>query len=288
MKAIILAGGTGSRLYPTTKATSKQLLPIYDKPLIYYPLSTLMLAGFREILIIVKDEDVKGFKQLLGNGSQFGMQIDYEIQNQPNGIAECFLIGESFIASDSCALILGDNIFHGSGLQKLLKEQTANDGATVFATSVKDPERFGIVELAENGVPINIEEKPKSPKSTLAVTGLYFYDKSVVEKAKTIKPSARGELEITDLNRMYLEDRNLKVCVLPRGTVWMDAGTVDSMHSASEYIKAIEDRQSLKIGCPEEIAWRQGWLNGIDMKKLSSSYPAGPYSEYLKSLIPDN
>ena len=285
MRAILLAGGTGSRLFPSTKASSKQLLPVYDKPLIYYSLSTLMLAGFREILLIVRSQDLESFRRLLGDGSHLGIAISYEIQNKPNGIAESFLIGENFISGGSCALLLGDNIFHGAGLQQLLKVQAQNTGATVFATQVKDPERFGVVDIDAFGNALSIEEKPANPKSKLAVTGLYFYDSDVIQFAKSLVPSSRGELEITDLNNLYLQNSKLKVNVFPRGTVWLDAGTVDSMHSASEYVKAIENRQSLKIGCPEEVAWRQKWLSDSEFVKLAQSYPEGPYAEYLINLV---
>jgi glucose-1-phosphate thymidylyltransferase len=284
MKAIILAGGSGSRLFPSTKAISKQLLPIHDKPLIYYSLSTLMLAGFREIQVIAKRSDMSGFQELLQNGSHLGIDISYEIQSEPNGIAECFLISENFINNDPCTLILGDNIFHGSGFQHLLKSQSGNSGATIFATKVKDPNRFGIVEVDKDGKPITIEEKPIYPRSDLAVTGLYYYDQYVVKYAKTLRPSQRGELEITDLNKIYLEQGKLNVNVLARGTVWLDAGTIDSMHSASEYVKAIEDRQSLKIGCPEEIAWRQGWITTDELLALCGTYPDSPYASYLRTL----
>ena len=262
MKGIILAGGSGTRLYPLTMVTSKQLLPVYDKPMIFYPLSVLMMAGIREILIISTPQDLPNFEKLFGNGNDLGLKLSYKVQPSPDGLAQAFLLGEEFIDGDSCAMVLGDNIFYGSGLGKHLRQAAAkNQGATVFGYYVDDPERFGIVEFDENGKAISIEEKPKNPKSNYCVTGLYFYDKNVCEYAKQIKPSARGELEITDLNKIYLEKGNLDVITLGRGYAWLDTGTMDALSEATEFIKVIENRQGIQISAIEEIAYKNNWIN---------------------------
>ena len=284
MKGIVLAGGTGSRLWPITKGLSKQLLPVYDKPMIYYPISTLMLAGIREILIITTPEDQVLFKKLLGDGSSYGVQFEFAIQDNPNGIAESFLIGKNFIGSDDIALILGDNIFHGVGFGQQLKAVEKIDGAEIFASKVSDPERYGVVELSENGIPQSIIEKPKIPKSNFAVTGLYFYDNRVVDLAKNLKPSARGELEITAVNQEYLYLGKLKVKIMERGTVWLDTGTFESLHAAGNYIKVIEDRQGIKIGCLEEVAWRSGWITDSQLENAANLYKTNPYRDYLLGL----
>ena len=285
-KGIILAGGNGSRLYPITKATSKQLIPVYDKPMIYYPLSTLMLAGIRDILIITTPNDRDTFEKLLGNGSQFGINIKYKIQAKPEGIAQAFLIAEEFIKNSSVTLILGDNLFHGDFLvNQLQKNYLLNEGASIFAYSVSDPQRYGVVEFDSKGKAYNIEEKPLNPKSKFAITGLYFYDDSVVEKAKKIKPSDRGELEITDLNKMYMKEGKLTVEKMNRGMTWLDTGTTDSLHEASSYIRLLEKRQGLKIGCPEEIAWRMGFINDEELNLLSENLLKSGYGDYLKSII---
>ena len=285
-KGIILAGGNGSRLYPITKATSKQLIPVYDKPMIYYPLSTLMLAGIREILIITTPHDNESFINLLGNGSQFGINIKYKIQKKPEGIAQAFLIGEEFIDNSGVTLILGDNLFHGDFLvNRLQKNYLLNEGASIFAYSVIDPERYGVVEFDSKGVVYNIVEKPKNPKSKFAITGLYFYDNSVVEKAKQIKPSDRGELEITDLNKLYMEEGKLIVEKMSRGMTWLDTGTTDSLHEASSYIRLLEKRQGQKIGCPEEVAWRMGFINDDQLYSLSLDVIKSGYGEYLQSIL---
>ena len=283
-KGIILAGGTGSRLFPITKGVSKQLLPVYDKPMIYYPLSTLMLAGIEDILIITTPLDIIHFKDLLGNGNDWGIQINYEIQKEPKGIAEAFLIGEKFINNNPVALILGDNLFHGEDLINKLKKCAQTNIPTIFAYQVHDPERYGVIEFSNTGKVISIEEKPKNPKSSYAITGLYFFDQTVVEKAKIIKPSKRGELEITDINQMYLSEDNLKVELLSRGMAWLDTGTCDSLHEASSYIKTIEHRQGLKVGCPEEIAFKNGWINLDHLNSLASSLSKNGYGKYLKNL----
>ena len=285
-KGIILAGGNGSRLYPITKATSKQLIPVYDKPMIYYPLSTLMLAGIKDILIITTPHDNESFKLLLGNGSQFGININYKIQTKPEGIAQAFLIAEDFIENSSVTLILGDNLFHGDFLaNRLQKSYQLNEGASIFAYSVVDPERYGVVEFDSNGLAYNIEEKPTEPKSKYAITGLYFYDNSVVDKAKKIKPSERGELEITDLNKMYMKEGKLIVEKMNRGMTWLDTGTTDSLHEASSYIRSLEKRQGLKIGCPEEVAWRMGFINNEQLYSLSFELTKSGYGEYLQNIL---
>ena len=285
-KGIILAGGSGSRLYPITKATSKQLIPVYDKPMIYYPLSTLMLAGIKDILIITTPHDNENFRGLLGNGSQFGITIKYKIQSKPDGIAQAFLIAEDFIENSSVTLILGDNLFHGDFLaNRLQKLYLINEGASIFAYSVSDPERYGVVEFDSKGIAYNIEEKPKNPKSKFAITGLYFYDNTVVEKAKKIKPSFRGELEITDLNKIYMKEGKLIVEKMSRGMTWLDTGTTDSLHEASSYIRLLEKRQGLKIGCPEEVAWRVGFIDDEQLYSLSIDLTKSGYGKYLQTIL---
>lgn len=284
-KGIILAGGSGSRLYPITKGVCKQLLPVYDKPMIYYPLSTLMLAGVRDILIITKIEDIDKFKNILGNGDSFGINLQYEIQEKPEGLAQAFLIGESFLDGSPSILILGDNLFYGKGLGTQLKEAYNRKNSTIFAYPVSDPERYGIVDFAKDGRVIGIEEKPSNPKSKYAITGLYFYDETVVEKAKQIRPSKRGELEISDLNNIYLEEKSLSVELFNRGMAWLDTGTTESLLDASFFIKTIEFRQGLKISCPEEIAWRQGWIDDEKLLKLAQPLIKSGYGEYIISLL---
>lgn len=285
MKGIILAGGSGTRLYPLTIAVSKQLMPVYDKPMVYYPLSTLMLAGINEILIITTPEDQAAFKKLLGDGSQVGCRFEYVVQPKPEGLAQAFILGADFIGKDPAALVLGDNIFYGSGMGTLLKNKANPDGAVVFAYQVHDPERYGVVEFDKNNRVLSIEEKPEQPKSHFAVPGLYFYDNDVVAIAKAIKPSHRGELEITDINRVYLEKGKLEVGVLDRGTAWLDTGTFDSLIQAGQFIEVIEKRQGLKIGCIEEIAYRNGWIDDAQMEKLANVYMKSGYGVYLKKMI---
>jgi glucose-1-phosphate thymidylyltransferase len=285
MKGIVLAGGTGSRLWPLTRVVSKQLLPIYDKPLIFYPISTLMLAGIRDILIISTPEDLPRFESLLGDGEAIGVNFKYAIQEQPRGLAEAFIIGESFIEDDQVALVLGDNIFHGTGLGRALNESLEPNSARIFAYKVSDPQRYGVIELNENSEPLSISEKPLVPLSKFAIPGLYFYDHDVIEIAKTIKPSNRKELEITSINQHYLAKNRLRVTVLDRGTAWFDTGTVDSLNSATQYVHAIQSRQDTKIACLEEIAWTNGWINKDQLFHAASSYASGSeYRLYLESL----
>lgn len=285
MKGIILAGGSGTRLYPLTMITSKQLLPVYDKPMIYYPLSTLMLAGIQDILIISTPQDLPNFEKLLGDGSQFGINLSYKEQPSPDGLAQAFIIGKDFIGDDCCAMVLGDNIFYGNGFRTILKDasrKSKKGEATIFGYYVNDPKRFGIVEFDKNGKVISVEEKPEKPKSNYCVTGLYFYDNRVVEYAKHVKPSARGELEITDLNRMYLEDGTLNVQLLGRGYAWLDTGTMDSLVEAADFIQMIEKRQGIKISAPEEIAYINNWISKETILKSAERYGKSPYGEHLK------
>lgn len=290
MKGIILAGGSGTRLYPLTRVTSKQLLPIYDKPMIYYPLSTLMLAGIKDILVISTPEDTPRFKELLGDGRNFGVNLSYAVQKSPDGLAQAFLIGEEFIGNEPCAMILGDNIFYGGWFRKNLEEavKSANEGkATIFGYYVNDPERFGIVEFDKDRNVISVEEKPKHPKSNYCITGLYFYDKRVVEMAKKVKPSDRGELEITDLNRLYLEENDLKVQILGRGFAWMDTGTMDSLMEAATFVQTVQNRQGVVISAPEEIAYYEKWISKEELLKSAKRYGKSPYGKHLKRVAED-
>lgn len=286
MKGIILAGGSGTRLYPVTKAISKQVVPIYDKPLIYYPLSVLMLAGIKDILVISTPRDIGTFEELLGNGNNLGLKIEYAIQEHPNGLAEAFIIGENFIGNDACALVLGDNMFYGHGLTGIVKEAVKREaGATIFGYYVNDPKSFGVVEFDEDGKAISLEEKPEKPKSNFAIPGLYFYDNSVVEKAKAVKPSHRGELEITTLNEMYLNEGTLNVLSLGRGMAWLDTGTHDGLLEASNFVKTIQSRQGVMVACLEEIAYKNGWISKEKVEELAKSLLKSHYGEYLMNLI---
>lgn len=286
MKGIILAGGSGTRLYPLTKSISKQIMPIYDKPMIYYPLSVLMLANIREILIISTERDLPVFRELLGDGSDFGVRLEYKVQEKPNGLAEAFLIGEEFVGNDNVALILGDNIFFGSGFSGLLEEAgKIKEGAVIFGYPVKDPTSYGVVEFDQNGKAISLEEKPKVPKSNFAIPGLYFYDNTVIEKAKNVKPSSRGELEITTVNEMYLNEKNLNVKILGRGIAWLDTGTHEALHEAANFVEAIQKRQGFYIACIEEIAYKKGWIDNKKIEELAETLQKTEYGKYLKELI---
>ncbi|MEI6406009.1 MAG: glucose-1-phosphate thymidylyltransferase RfbA [Actinomycetes bacterium] len=281
MKGIVLAGGTGSRLWPVTKGVSKQLVPVYDKPLIFYPISTLMMAGIRDIIVITTPEDQTSFQRLLGDGSSFGINIKYEVQPSPDGLAQAFLIAEKHIEGRKCALVLGDNLFYGPGLGSQLTQFAQIEGAQIFAYRVSDPERYGVVEFGGDGKAISIEEKPVHPKSSYAIPGLYFYDENILEIARAVKPSARGELEISSVNQTYLERGNLHVSILPRGTAWLDTGTFTSLHDASSYVRALEERQGTKISCLEEIAFRHGWISKSELLDLAAAYKSSPYGAYL-------
>lgn len=285
MKGIILAGGSGTRLYPLTMVTSKQLLPVYDKPMIFYPLSTLMLAGIKEILIISTPQDTPNFEKLLGDGRQYGINLTYAVQESPDGLAQAFIIGEEFIGNDTCAMVLGDNIFYGNGFSKILQEAVANDGrATVFGYYVEDPERFGVVEFDDNGKVLSVEEKPTQPKSNYAITGLYFYDNRVVEYAKSLHPSKRGELEITDLNRLYLEEGELDVKLLGRGFAWLDTGTMDSLVHAGQFVQTLSQRQGITISAIEEIAYNKGWITKEQLIEAAHKYGKSPYGQHLQKV----
>lgn len=284
MRGIVLAGGTGSRLWPSTISVSKQLLPIYDKPLIHYPIATLMAAGIREILIICTEWDLPSFKKLLGDGHQLGIKFEYAIQSKPRGLADALLIGRDFIANSNCALILGDNIFHGAGLGRQLAEHKNGEGARIFAYRVSDPRSYGVVEFDTSGNILSLEEKPNSPKSNFAVPGLYFYDSKAVEFTETLKPSSRNEIEITDLNNLYLSKGELHVTLLPRGTAWLDTGSPQSMHDASTYVRILEERQGAKVACLEELAWRMGWISSEELNQLAKQFGSTPYAEYLFSI----
>lgn len=286
MKGIILAGGSGTRLYPLTLVTSKQLLPVYDKPMIFYPLSTLMLAGIREILIISTPQDLPNFERLLGDGSRYGIKLEYKVQPYPEGLAQAFIIGEEFIAGDFCAMILGDNIFYGAGLNQHLKDAASRkEGATIFGYYVDDPERFGVVEFDDSGNAVSLEEKPVAPKSNYAVTGLYFYDKEVCQYAKELTPSKRGELEITDLNKIYLKKNNLNVITLGRGYAWLDTGTVDSLNEAAEFVKVVEKRAGIQVAALEEIAYNNGWIDRDMLVTSALEYGKSPYGQYLQKVV---